>query len=239
MRISEARRIYDLLQSFPDDSLSPMIEIGSSTFDFRTKIKPHIDKYLHTPLKSRGIKIITTDIKSGTGVMISGNIYDPNVFQKMIDLKPRSILLCNVLEHVEDIVELTALISKLISRNGIIVVTVPYDYPYHPDPIDTLYRPEPFDIANLFQEFEVVQSEIVLDVTYYLELKKMGFRKATVRVFIELIKLFRSLITLHLGGITHNRLWWIIKRYKVSLVILRKKEVCYDYSQTKNTQKPY
>ena len=214
-----------------------MIEIGSSTFDFRTKTKPHIDKYLHAPLKARGIKIITTDIKSGTGVMISGNIYDYTVFQKMIDFKPRSVLLCNVLEHVEDIVELTSLISKLISHNGIIVVTVPYDYPYHPDPIDNLYRPEPSDIANLFQGFEVVQSEIVPDVTYYFELKKMGFRRAIIRIFTELIKLFRSLITLHLGGITHNRLWWIIKRYKVSLVILRKTEVVIDHRHTKNTQK--
>jgi hypothetical protein len=37
-----------------------------------------------------------------------------------------------------------------LESGGLVFVTVPFSYPYHRDPIDTMYRPNPAELAALF-----------------------------------------------------------------------------------------
>ena len=54
-------------------------------------------------------------------------------------------ILANVLEHIPKKAHaefLKKIYSKMKTKDGLII-TVPYDYPYHADPIDTMFRPPP------------------------------------------------------------------------------------------------
>ncbi len=44
---------------------------------------------------------------------------------------------------------------------GLIFVTVPFSYPFHRDPIDTMFRPSPNELARLFAPAVMVKGEIV------------------------------------------------------------------------------
>ncbi|OBQ33891.1 MAG: hypothetical protein AN485_17485, partial [Anabaena sp. MDT14b] len=46
-------------------------------------------------------------------------------------------------------------------KSGYIFVTVPYKYPYHRDPIDTMFRPDIQELSSLFPDFKIVNGEIL------------------------------------------------------------------------------
>jgi hypothetical protein len=45
---------------------------------------------------------------------------------------------------------------------GYLIVTVPHQFVYHSDPIDTMFRPTNKEIEDIFPEFRVILSEIIL-----------------------------------------------------------------------------
>lgn len=223
MRNTEAKVIARQLGQYGAPLLSPMVEIGSSTLQFRTVTKPHIDKCLHSPLRHSGIEIITTDLKVGIGIDIAGDIYDPQIQELIRSRSPKSLLCCNILEHVEDRGKFAEVCSDLLGPGGLLVVTVPYSFPYHADPIDTLYRPSPQELQELFPDFDVEHSEVIQDNTYWNQLCEKGrvvaflfviarFSKNLVWVF-NLRKLWRGL----------NWVFWLWRRFEISFIILRKR----------------
>ena len=50
---------------------------------------------------------------------------------------------------------------EIVGPGGLIFVTVPYSYPYHRDPIDTLFRPSPEALAAIFHPAVMLRGEIV------------------------------------------------------------------------------
>lgn len=214
MRPEEAAYIRDALADFPAEAISPVLEIGSSTLAFRTIDKPHIDRDVHEPLKRRGVRIVTTDLLAD-GVEIVGDVFDPQIQSRLKDVKARSLLCCNILEHIEDREAFAAVCDELLSPGGLMVVSVPQSYPYHLDPIDTLYRPQPAEIVALFPGYEIVKSSSIVSSTF---LREAGFR-AVVMAFIRSLT-FR-------GGLERtkaraHRLLWTWRPYKLSVAILRK-----------------
>ena len=73
----------------------------------------------------------------------------------------RSVLCCNLLEHVTDRPALAASLQDLVAPGSVAVLSVPFRFPYHADPIDTMYRPRPGELAALFPDFTVSAAEIV------------------------------------------------------------------------------
>jgi hypothetical protein len=63
--------------------------------------------------------------------------------RRLCRLEPKALLCCNLLEHVLDPERLALHCLELLPRGGLLFVTVPFSYPYHRDPIDTMYRPDP------------------------------------------------------------------------------------------------
>ena len=102
MRPSEAAWIAGQLATRPSASLSPLLNIGSSTSEFRERRQPHIDREIFAPLRARGVEIVHTDLKQAPGVDIAGDVDDPAIQGRLRALQPKVVLSSNLLEHVND-----------------------------------------------------------------------------------------------------------------------------------------
>jgi len=218
MRVREAIWLYEALKRYPPNELSPAINIGSSTKHFREYTKPHIAKYVTDPLTSRGIKLINFDLKEGDGIDIVGDIYDKRVFCQLKKVRAKSLICSNILEHVRNRELFAKRCGSLLEAEGLIFITVPYSYPYHRDPIDTLYRPTPKEIASLFPGFIMEESSIIIDSRYIDDLK----RYSAMHIFMRVCRLFLPIYKPK-SWLSHaHRLLWLFRPYKVSCVVLRK-----------------
>lgn len=223
MRPREARYVGEVLGRLPSDNISPCLNIGSSTADFRRVEQPHIQNFIFTPLLERGVKVIHSDLKQDEGVDIAGSIYDEAISSRLKLLQPRLILCCNMFEHVEDRTQLAALLSDLVPSGGYLLVTVPRSYPIHYDPIDTYFRPSPEELANMFPAFAVEASQVVVDRSYGQDLlAKLGIVGTLAHVGRSAIKFFmfwrgRAAWVAHF-----HRYLWLFRPYSVSCVVLRK-----------------
>ena len=221
----EAQAIARVLGNFPADHLSPLVEIGSSAGNLRLMTKPYIEKVekeLHQPLRKRGVRIVTCDIKKGVGIDISDDVFDPMVQQQIRDINPRGLLCCNILEHVEDRNGFAGICSSLLQHDGILVVSAPYDFPYHEDPIDTLFRPSPEELAALFPGFSICYQEIVQDLTYWQDLISKGAFHTFIILVGRLVKHGIPFRGLERWKRFNHRLLWLFRTYKVSVVVLQK-----------------
>jgi hypothetical protein len=222
MRQIEAEWLQARLNRFGVKDLSPMLEIGSSSRQFRTILKPHIEKLVHAPLRARGVRIVTTDLRDAEGVEIVGDIFDPEIRGRLEGLEAKSLLLCNLLEHLTDPAEFAQACKSFVRKGGYVIVTVPYDYPYHLDPIDTLFRPSPAEIHALFPGTRLIDSEILVDGGRWSDLRRKKTRWQSVA---EILGDIARLLTLR-GGIERAKsrassLRYLARNYKISAAILR------------------
>lgn len=157
----EAVWIGRQLRQFNPDALSPMCNLGSSTLHFRTAVQPYIDKELFAPAREAGLEVIHVDLKAASGVDIVGDYLDSALVAKLRKREFRSVMCCNLLEHVKDRQKLVDLVTSLVQPGGIIIVSVPNFFPYHEDPIDTLFRPDLDEVKDLFKDLTVVAAKVV------------------------------------------------------------------------------
>lgn len=223
MRAGEALWIKESLGRLIDANISPVLELGSSTEHFRRFDQPHIDREIHAPLRRRNVPIVTTDMRSGPGIDISGDIYDPATMAKLTALRSKCVLCCNIFEHVVDRAGFAARCHELLAPGGYMVVTVPYSYPYHLDPIDMLYRPAPDQIVGLFPGYETVAQKLIIDTTYTRDILRdhgwLGLPYFALRTFAKLFVPYDGIENWKSRG---HRLLWLFRPYKISAVVLRK-----------------
>jgi len=220
MRQEEAIYVGRIVNKLAKELLGPVLNLGSSTFKFRNNIQPHINKYIFSPLEQSGIKVIHSDIKNLDGVDITGSLFDKNVHEKLKNVKPSIVMLCNLLEHLEpkQLESVPEIINKITPPGGVVIVTVPYSYPLHYDPIDSYFRPSPEELSDFFTGFERVSVEIVVSTTYYQDLCKKGCRLAA-RAFIRLfVPFYRPKVWLA----NAHRILWLFRNYKISCVVIKK-----------------
>jgi hypothetical protein len=139
----------------------PMLNVGSQTAAFRTRVQPWIDGYLFRQPMAAGHTVVHTDLQVGDGVDLVGDLMDPEFVARLRQQAFRSILCCNLLEHVEDPAIVAVALTSIVHTGGYLFVSVPHVFPYHPDPIDTMYRPTPTEVASLFPRTNLVEGEIV------------------------------------------------------------------------------
>lgn len=219
MRPSEARWIADQLAGFAPDQLSPLVNVGSSTREFREVRQPHIDRLIFAPLRGRGVEVIHSDLKAAPGVDIAGDLGDDAVQARLRARRPRAALTSNLLEHVTRPAELAAAIGALVGPGGIVIATVPRSYPYHADPIDTGFRPSPDELARLFPGFAVIRGDVVEDETYAGELFGHG-AAGLVRGARGLVAAIRRR-----GDIARayrDKLRWMFRRFSTTCLVLRR-----------------
>lgn len=147
---AEARWLCRALDGFAPNRLSPMLNLGSSSAAFRERAQPWTECRLFAPLRARGIDIVHVNMRDVPGVDVQADLTDPADLPRLRARRPRALLCCNLLEHVSGPDRLARHCLDLLESGGLVFVTVPFSYPYHRDPIDTMYRPNPAELAALF-----------------------------------------------------------------------------------------
>jgi SAM-dependent methyltransferase len=160
----ESLWLNDLFAKEPLEQGAKVLDIGSSTEYFRRVEQPYIDYHVFRPLRKRGVEAVHVDVKEADGVDLVVDLTVPDLGSTLDSLPRGDIVLCsNLLEHVTDRELVVGRLRDLTASGGLLVVTVPHVYPYHPDPIDTLFRPTDAELAALVggDGFERVESAIL------------------------------------------------------------------------------
>ncbi len=205
MLIEEAAWIRDQLKKINLRKEQIVFDVGSSSERFRCVDQPYIDNYVFRPLRRKGIRIIHLDAKKEEGVDVICDLANPLEQASLMNIGLADLVLCtSFLEHVINRDVVLERIKKLIKPGGALILTVPYHYPYHPDPIDTLYRPSDVELEALFSE-----EHFLIGASKVLEASE-----ATGRLVLRFYRKFRSFFF----GIP------LRKQYKVSALLVQKRD---------------
>ncbi len=216
----EASWIEARLRSYDSADLSPILDIGSSTLDFRTQEKPHIHEKLFAPLEARSADIIHLDLQEGEGIDITADLLSDDGFAKVRDMRPRTVFCCNVLEHVLDPALFINRCYSLLPPGGRLVVTVPRSYPHHRDPIDTMFRPTPEEISALIEgPFDILVSEIIETGSY-----RDNLRKRPWIIYRQIIRLPFPFLGWARWKRSMKKFYWMVRPYLQSCIIVQKPE---------------
>jgi hypothetical protein len=197
-----------------------VLNLGSGSKRFREVSKPYIDRDIFEPAARTGARVVHADLKSGEGIEISGDLFDPAIQAKLRELRPQAIVACNIMEHLPTDLRrrFPAVLDGVLAPGGVLVVTVPYSYPYHADPIDTLYRPSPKELCALFPRYEVLDARTIDSESYGDEFLAGGpwrMTRKVLRMFFPFVRPKRWFSHAH-------RMLWLFRPYRLSGVVLRK-----------------
>jgi hypothetical protein len=182
----ESQWLSTVLASVPTEDLSPVLNLGSSTV-----VQPFIHENIFKPLEDRNCQVIHVDEKEAAGVDIAGDLLDDSFWEKLEGAAAGSLMCCNILEHLTDPLSLCARIESVMQSGSHLFVTVPNRFPYHKDPIDTMFRPTSEQVARLFPNCEVIQSELIEERNSWFDTLRVRPRYAalmTVRCLLPFYK---------------------------------------------------
>ena len=217
MHANEAAWLAARMAGIDPRRLSPVLEIGSSTRDYREVRQPWIHALLIAPLRERGIRVVHSDVRAGEGVDVRADIFDDAGFARLEAVGARSVLCCNMVEHVRAPGTLARRIVALVPPGGYLFVTAPRSYPRHNDPIDTMFRPTPEELIALFDGVAVVDRQIIAVGSYRDHLAArpwLVFRHITrfPFPFVDFGKWKRSM----------TKLRWLYRPFLQTCIVLRK-----------------
>jgi len=158
------------LAEFDVGQLSPMIDLGSSTRVFRTVEQPYVDSTIFAPLVRRGCDVKHVDIKEADGVDVVADIFNEQDYQRLVALQAKSIICASLLEHIPNPASTIRRIFGLLPKGGLLLLTVPYSFPRHADPVDTMFRPSPATLSEMLRDQNVRYCEVVTGRTLIGEL---------------------------------------------------------------------
>jgi hypothetical protein len=218
VRRQEAAWIGEKLRAL--DSARVVLNLGSGSKRFREVSKPYIDGEIFDPLARRGARVVHADLKSGEGIEISGDLFDPAIQAKLRELRADAVLACNIMEHLPQDCRrrFPAVLDSLLPPGAVLVITVPYSYPYHADPIDTLYRPSPEELCALFPGYDVLEARTIESESYGDEFVAGG----PVRMVRKVLRMFFPFVRPKRWFSHAHRMLWLFRPYVLSGVVLRK-----------------
>lgn len=213
-------------------NIKKVLNIGSSTADSWTSVQKHVKEFVMLPLEKSNISIVNTDIKDGEGVEIAGDLNDEEFIKKLNEDKFDLIICSNLLEHVESPVRIASHISQLVRKGSFAIITVPRNYPYHPDPEDYLFRPDINGLKDLFRGLDCVSAAIVEGRRALVKNNRIKYCSNYIQVLINdprlLILTFLRLITPFYRYSnwkkTAGYLPYIFKPFSVTCMVLVKQE---------------
>jgi hypothetical protein len=217
MLVEEAKWLNRQLNDLRPNEIYPMCNLGSSTEHFRRVEQQYIDKLLFEQARLNKLQVIHVDAKAAPGVDIVGDLTDLSFPGRLAELNVRSVMCCNLLEHVTDRAVVRDAILSILPPGGYIIVTVPYRFPYHPDPIDTMYRPTIQELFALFAGTSVHKAAFVRASRFAHEMNS-NYRALCRMVARSAVPFYRP----QGWWATLKRLGEIAAGYKVTCVILRK-----------------
>lgn len=174
MLIEEAIWIKNQLNNHFDNDDFPLLNLGSSTRKFREEDQSHIFVHIFSPLQKKKLKVIHCDIKQLDGVDIIGNINDKSFRESLKRKNIKSIICSNLLEHVENPILIINSMLDILPANGKLIVTTPFYFPYHKDPIDTLFRPTIEELELLFVGLQTISSSSLISKKNLFQVLKLN-----------------------------------------------------------------
>jgi len=204
----EARWLANIIYSLNPNTVFPILNIGSSNQKFREHEQPWIDELLFKPARTKGYSVIHADMKNDTGVDLVGDLCDLDFLQKLSEMNIQSVLCSNLLEHITNREEICQIISSIIPKAGYIFVTVPYKYPYHRDPIDTMFRPDIQELSSLFPDFKIV-----------------NWRNSCRRLFSAINYHYTCIIYTcngHSTDVTHLPTFEVVRFFKIRIMVIQR-----------------
>lgn len=224
MLIQEAKWFGEIMSRMKDSEIFPMLNVGSHTEAYRKDGQPWVQQYIFAEAERRKQTVMHLDIVDGPGVDIVGDLTDGTVLKRLAKMGFRSVLCTNVLEHVMNRGQVAQGILEIVPVGGYLFVSVPYRFPYHPDPIDTMFRPNVTEIVGLFPGTTIYRQEIVRCGTL------LGY---LVKRMSENPRRFAKRLRRRLGGTpgsdnvggwpsTVGLLSWMFREFQVTCVVLQK-----------------
>jgi hypothetical protein len=203
--------------------LELMVSVASGNRAMREVHQPFIHANVFAPLTSRGVKCLHHELHSAEGVDLVGDLLEKRVQTEIKALKPDLILCCNLIEHVTDRHMLAQALAETLSQGGFLLLTVPKSFQYHADPIDTYYRPTPEQLIELFPDFSVVRSEILVVESMLSDMRgSYGLGTLAHHLMRHMTRLV-TLIPQYQRWLSHmHSSLWLIRRRKVTMLLLRR-----------------
>lgn len=218
MFLNEAHWILNEIENISKSEIVfPILNIGSSTLSARNA--SGMQKMLYDQLEVIG-KIIHVDIQSGEGVDMVGDLMDESFIQKLQAVEFNMILCSNLLEHVVDPDRICDSLLQISKPGGYLIITIPFRYPYHYDPIDTMLRPTPEKLYKMFPSTDLISKSIIADDRTYFDMLKKNKK-------LSRLILFRSLLPFY-----KPKMWWntvrylpsMFKKFQVSCIVIKKND---------------
>ena len=165
MFVDEAQWLEQALVRLRLPKGSKLLDIGSSTLEFRTVVQPHIEKHVFSPLRKQGIAVSHLDARQAPGVDIVADITTLDGVASDFD----AVICTSLLEHVVDRQQTVRNMCRVLAPNGVLLLTVPLRYPLHFDPIDTGFRPTPEQLSELVAWSDVIDRLVltIRDPSHY------------------------------------------------------------------------
>lgn len=155
----EAMWIEQVLSTLKLSAGACVMDVGSSTEEFRLRTQPYIEGRVFRPLRQRGITVVHVDQKAAPGVDIVVDI--ERLVPETLGRKFDAILCASLLEHVQQPALVARTLTACVKPGGWLLITVPQRYPWHPDPIDTGFRPGTRQLAALFPHTDLARAQTV------------------------------------------------------------------------------
>lgn len=215
---AEARWLRSALDGFPRERLSPLLNLGSSSSETRERVQPWIAEQVFNPLRARGVEVVHVDMRALPGVDAQADLTDPSDVWRLRAFRAKAVLCCNLLEHVTDPGRLASHCLELLGPGGLLFVTVPFSYPYHRDPIDTMYRPSPAELAELLAGACQLKSAIVGAGASYRD-------AVWQRPWLLLRHIWRlpvPFLSFELWKRSMARLYWLAAEYRITCAVFEK-----------------
>ena len=213
MRFEESLKIQGIIKKHTP--FKNIINLGSGNVEQLKKTKPWVSKNVFDLFKKQKAKILHVDAENFPGVDIVQDLSEPNSLAFCDSLKGSKLfILANVLEHIPKKAHaefLKKIYSKMKSKDGL-MITVPYDYPYHADPIDTMYRPSPSELKKLLP-LTWLEGEIVSAGSFKEEFSHMNILKK-IRKLLKPLWIFQK----PSKWLENHRLFYLFKPYRITIV---------------------
>jgi len=227
MKIEESIWIANNILKLANPS-QKLLNIGSSTGKFRNLIQPHINKNIFKPIEENGITVIHSDIQDADGVDLVGDLSNEE-FVKTLEREKFDFILCsNLLEHLVEIEPICRIIERVLKKNGYAIITVPFNYPYHLDPIDNMFRPSVKELGKKFESLKCLKGEILEAKSYNSKInttEKNYFQKLKNNPRMLLLIFIRSLMPFYKFKVWKKTMFGVLRLFRpfsVTCIILKK-----------------
>ena len=215
---AEARWLRLALDAFPAERLSPLLNLGSSSAEVRETVQPWMQSEIFIPLRDRGVEIVHVDKRQSPGVDIQVDLTDAADMRRLAALGSKALLCCNLLEHVLAPERLAQHCLELVPTGGLLFVTVPFSYPHHRDPIDTMYRPSPGELAQLFAGARLLDATILGAGVSYRD----AVRRRPWLLLRHIARFPVPFLSFEKWKRSMTRLYWLAAEYRITCAVLEK-----------------